>query len=58
MLLLYVDDACFGGSGAYYDQVIETTLGKFTIGKTKEDEFDFLGRHVTQNKDYSIDVEI
>ena len=26
VLLLYVDDACFGGAGAHYDQVIKATL--------------------------------
>jgi len=38
--------------------VIKATLGKFTVGKTQEDEFDFLGRHVTQRKDYTIEVDM
>ena len=58
MLLLYVDDACFGGSGPLYDKVIKQTLSKFTVGKIQEDEFDFLGRHVTQKKDFSIEVDM
>ena len=38
--------------------MIKATLGKFTVGKTQEDEFDFLGRHVTQKKDYTIEVDM
>ena len=53
-----MDDACFGGSGPLYDRVIRETLAKFTVGKTQEDEFDFLGRHVTQRKDFSIEVDM
>ena len=30
--LLYVDDACFGGTGKYYDKVIKTTLASFECG--------------------------
>ena len=58
MLLLYLVDDCFGGAGRHYEQVIKTTLGKLTVGKTQEDEFDFLGRHVTQRKDYMIEVDM
>ena len=50
-LLLYVDDACFGGSGKHYEKVIAETFSKFTVGKTEKDEFDFLGRHLTQRSD-------
>ena len=42
MLLLYVDDACFGGHGPHYEKVIKSTLSQFSVGKTQEDEFDFL----------------
>ena len=41
-----------------FDKVIRETLAKFTVGKTESDEFDFLGRHVTQYKDYSIVVDV
>ena len=47
-LLLYVDDACYGGKGPHYEHVIGQTLKRFNIGKQAEKEFDFLGRHVTQ----------
>lgn len=30
----------------------------FFVGKTEENEFDFLGRHVTQRKDFSIEVDM
>ena len=50
MLLLYVDDACFGGSGPQHEAVIKSTLSQFTVGKIQEDEFDFLGRHVTRER--------
>ena len=58
MLLLYVDDACFGGAGRYYEQTIKATLDKFAVGKMQEDEFDCLGRHVTQKKDYTIEIDM
>ena len=58
MLLLYVDDACFGGFGPLYDKVLKATLAKLTVGKTQEGEFDFLGRHVTQRTAFSIEVDM
>ena len=58
MLLLHVDDAYFGGSGQLYDKVIQNTLHKFTVGKTQEQEFDVLGRHVTQRPDFTIEVDM
>ena len=58
MLLLYVDDACFGGGGKYYEQVMKKTLEMLTVGKVAEKEFDFLGRHVTQLLDFSIEVDM
>lgn len=54
--LLHPDDACFGGEEVHYDDVIKPALPKFIIEKTKEGEFNFLGRHVTQNPDFSIEV--
>ena len=57
LLLLYVNDACVGGAGRYYEQVLKSTLGKFTVGKTQEDEFDFLGQDMAQKKDYTIEVD-
>ena len=58
MILLYVDDACFGGAGHRHEKVIKATLGKFTVGKTQEGEFDFLGRHVTQRADFTFEVNM
>ena len=51
MLLLYVDDACFGGAGPQYEKTMKT-LANFTVGKTAEKEFDFLGRRVAQQTDF------
>ena len=36
MLLLYVDDACYGGSGPHYEHVVEQTLKSFNVGKKFE----------------------
>ena len=58
MLLLYVDDACFGGEGPVYERVVKETLKQFTIGKTEEGAFKFLGRQVTQNKDFSVEIDM
>ena len=46
MLLLYVDDGCFGGKGQHFEATMEKTLKRFNIGKLFEGEFEFLGRHV------------
>ena len=58
MLLLYVDDACYGGKRPHYEHVIGQTLKRFNIGKQAEKEFDFLGRHVTQYSDFRIEVDM
>ena len=58
MLVLHVDDACYGGDGLYYKSVIDNVLKQFKIGNQKEKEFDFLGRHVKQNQQYfSIEID-
>ena len=58
MLLLYVDDACYGGSGPHYEHVVNQTHKQFNIGKKFETEFDFLGRHVKQYSDFRIEVDM
>ena len=58
MLLLYVDDAGYGGKGTHYEHVMAQTLKRFNIGKQSEKEFDFLGRRVTQSKDFRIEADM
>ena len=58
MLLLYVDDACYGGSGPHYAHVVVQTLKQFNVGKKFDSEFDFLGRHVIQYSDYRIEIDM
>ena len=57
MMVLHVDDACYAGSGTYWDAHIKQCLSQFNIGKEKTQEFDFLGRHVTQKDDFSILID-
>ena len=57
MMVLHVDDACYGGEGAYYDSVMKDVLQQFKIGSEKTKSFDFLGRHVEQFDDYHIEVD-
>jgi hypothetical protein len=56
-MVLHVDDACYGGEGRYWDATIADCLKQFKIGNEKKDEFDFLGRHVKQNADFSIEID-
>jgi len=58
MLLLYVDDACYGGRGTHFEHVMEQTYKRFNIGKKFTKEFDFLGRHVKQYNDFRIEVDM
>ena len=57
MLVLHVDDACYGGSGPEYDACVAKTRQAFKLGSEKEWDFEFLGRHVVQHEDYSISVD-
>ena len=57
MLVLHVDDACFAGEGPVFEQAMNHLRKKFTIGKEEYDSFDFLGRHVVQNPDFSIELD-
>ena len=59
MFCLYVDDACFGGKGQYYEDVLEKTMARSNIGRQSKFEFDFLGRHVKQDpKDFHIEIDM
>ena len=57
MLVLHVDDAAFAGEGPVWKKAMQYLRSKFTIGKEEYDDFTFLGRHVHQNKDFSIDID-
>jgi hypothetical protein len=57
MMVLHVDDACYGGSGKFYDATMANCLAQFKIGNEKTKEFDFLGRHVIQRDDFSIEID-
>ncbi len=57
MLIIHVDDACFAGAGEAYDKAIESLRQKVKIGTEDEQEFDFLGRHVKQLDDYTIEID-
>ena len=57
MLVLHVDDACFSGKGPQFERAMDYCRSKFVIGKEEYDSFNFLGRHVKQNLDFSIEVD-
>ena len=57
MLVLHVDDACFSGSGPQFEKAMDYLRSKFIIGKEEYDSFIFLGRHVKQLNDFSIEVD-
>ena len=57
MLVLHVDDACHAGEGPAYTRAMDYVRKHFTIGKEEQDDFVFLGRHVVQHKDYSIEID-
>ena len=57
MMVLHVDDACYGGQGDYWKSCVANCLKQFHIGNEEEGEFDFLGRHVKQLPDFSIEID-
>ena len=57
MLVLHVDDACYAGEGPIFEKAMKYVRSKFTIGKEEFGEFDFLGRHVIQRNDYTIEID-
>ena len=57
MLILHVDDACYGGTGTIFQQTMEQLKQSLTIGAEHQDDFTFLGRHVVQKQDFIIEVE-
>ena len=48
MLVLHVDDACYGGAGPEFDKVLRETKKSFVLGAEGFRDFEFLGRHVVQ----------
>ena len=56
MLVLHVDDACYAREGPVFEKAMQHVRAKFNIGSEKSGEFDFLGRHIIQNNDYSIEI--
>merc|ERR1712012_1002763 len=57
MLVLHTDDACFSGKGPQFERALAYCRSKFIIGKEEYDSFIFLGRHVRQHQDFSIEVD-
>ena len=57
MLVLHVDDACFAGEGPMWEKAMQRLRSRFTIGKEEYDDFTFLGRHVVQKPDCSIEID-
>ena len=57
MLVLHVDDAAHAGEGPAYERALNYIRSKLTIGKEEQDEFEFLGRHVVQHKDFTIEID-
>ena len=56
MLVLHVDDACYGGHGKQYEQAMEKLRKSLSIGKIETTEFEFLGRVVKQLPDYTVEI--
>ena len=59
MLVLHVDDACYAGKGAHYEQCVKNLWNNMNLGKEGKgsEGFQFLGRWVKQNPDFSIEVD-
>jgi len=57
LLCLHVDDACYAGEGPEFEKAMNYIRGKFTLGKEEKDDFDFLGRHVVQRKDFTVELD-
>ena len=57
MLILHVDDACYGGTGTVFQQPMEQLKQTLTIGAERQDDFTFLGRHVVQKQDFTIEID-
>ena len=45
MLILHVDEACYGGTGTVFHQAMEQLKQTLTLGAEHQDEFTFHGRH-------------
>ena len=57
MLVLHVDDAAYAGHGPVWKRALDQLRQTYTIGKEEYGTFQFLGRRVIQNRDYSIEVD-
>ena len=57
MLVLHVDDACHIGEGAMYERALQHIRATLTLCKEEADDFVFLGRHVVQHDDCSIEID-
>ena len=56
-LVLHVDDACFAGEGPLWEKAMQHLRKKFIMGKEEYGDFTFLGRHVLQKKDFTVEID-
>ena len=57
MLVLHVDDGCWAGSGPIFRRAQDDLRAVMNMGKEETDEFTFLGRHVRQLPDGTIEID-
>ena len=57
MMVLHVDDACYAGKGPYFQSCVDYLKKTFTLGAEGVDDFEFLGRHVVQKPDFTIEID-
>ena len=57
MLVLHVDDGCWAGHGPHFSKAQEMLRSCMNMGKEEEGEFTFLGRHVKQFPDGTIEID-
>jgi hypothetical protein len=56
MLVLHVDDGCWGGDGPAFRKAQKRLRELLNMGKEESGNFVFLGRHLSQQSDGSIYV--
>ena len=57
MMVLHFDDACLAGVEPAYDKAVALLRKRLNTGSESTGAFEFLGRHVKQNTDGSIEVD-
>ena len=56
-LVLHVDDGLTAGEGPHYEAAIQALRGRAPLDQWRRQSFDFLGRHVTQLDDYTVEID-